>query len=247
MTDPDDQFDDWLDRHRVEPLPAAPGAYDRIARTARRRRTVRVTAVAAAVTVLLAGVTGVAYRIATVPAPTPEPASSASPAPSATSSPPAPVRQSPSPPATTTSAALPTRCHTGDLKLSTGGAGGAAGSLYVYLVFTNVSGRTCTLLGYPGVSWTTGPTGQQINDPYARRTDTPPDRVVLAPHATAHALLQHGQPDLYNNCNPVDAAGLRVYPPDETTPVFVPLPDRVCSTKGIGVGGVHPIEPGPAE
>ena len=47
MTDSNDNFDDlfegWLDRHRVEPLSPAPGVYERVARSARRRRTVRVS------------------------------------------------------------------------------------------------------------------------------------------------------------------------------------------------------------
>jgi hypothetical protein len=42
-------------------------------------------------------------------------------------------------------------------------------------------------------------------------------------------------------CDPVAVRGFRVYPPDETTSVFVSQPQTACSAKGKGVGGVAPI------
>jgi Protein of unknown function (DUF4232) len=251
MIDPDDYFDDrfegWLDRHRVEPLSPAPGAYERIARSARRRRTVRVAAVAAAVAVALTGVTGVVHRIATGPAPVLPPGASATP-----SAPASPVPPSPEPPvsAEPPGSAAPSvsqRCRTGELKITaqTAPGGGAAGSLYHWLVFRNVSARTCTLYGYPGVSWVSGPSGQQINDPVQRLTNVTPVRVVLAPQGLAHAQVQQAQPGAFEpDCHAVEAAGFRVYPPDETASVFVPWTALACSTKGIDVGTVSPIVAG---
>jgi hypothetical protein len=255
MTDPDDHFDDqfegWLDRHRVEPLSPAPGAFERIARSADRRRTVRVTAVAAAVAVALTGATGVAYSIATGPGPVLPPGASASPSRSASPSPEQPSPQPPvsaeppSSPATSTPVQS-ARCHTGELKVTSqaGPGGGAAGSEYVWLVFTNVSGRTCTLYGYPGVSWVTGPSGQQVNDPTERAGATPA-RVVLAPGGVAHAQVRHANPEMYGpDCHPVQVAGFRVYPPDETAAVFVPWASQACSAKGVNLGEVWPIAAG---
>src|SRR5436309_2586261 len=43
-------------------------------------------------------------------------------------------------------------CGTGELRASLGQAGGAAGSVIVPLVLTNVGARTCELRGFPGVS-----------------------------------------------------------------------------------------------
>jgi len=258
MTDPDDQFDEqfegWLDRHRVEPLGPAPGAYERIARSARRRRTVRVTAVAAAVAVALTGATGVAYRIATGPGPVLPPGASASPTRSAPSSHESPSpsleppvsAESPSTSATSTTVQS-TRCHTGELQVTAQGSpgGGAAGSVYHWLVFRNVSSRTCTLYGYPGVSWVTGPSGQQVNDPVQRMTDVTPVRVELAPQGVAHAVVRQGQPGAFEpQCHAVQVAGFRVYPPDETAAVFVPWATQACSAKGIDVGTVSPIVAG---
>ncbi|MEU7867133.1 DUF4232 domain-containing protein [Dactylosporangium sp. NPDC049140] len=255
MTDPDEQFEGWLDRHRVEALGPVPGAYERIARTVRRRRAARVTAVAAAVAAVLTGATGIAYRIATGPGPVLPPGASPSPSvpPSPSVSPPVSpfASQEPEPagtqdtPATATSSQS-VRCHTNELKVAvqTAPGGGAQGSEYVWLVFTNVSGRTCSLYGYPGVSWVTGASGSQVNDP-ARRTGVAPARVVLAPGAVAHAQVRYGKPEMYGEeCQLAAVAGFRVYPPDETAAVFVPLAGRACSAKGVGVAEVWPIVAG---
>jgi hypothetical protein len=117
----------------------------------------------------------------------------------------------------------------------------------VWLVFTNVSGRTCTVYGYPGVSWVTGPSGQQVNDP-TQRADATPARVVLTPGGVAHAQVRHAKPEMYGaDCHAVQVAGFRVYPPDETAAVFVPWTSQACSAKGVDVGEVWPIAAGLSE
>jgi hypothetical protein len=141
MTEHDDKFDDWLGRHRVEPLSPAPGVYDRIVRTARRRRTVRATAAGAAVAVMLTGITGVVHRIATGPAPAVPSGASASPTRSS-AVPPDPQSPSPSlasadPPSSsaTGAPARSSRCRAGELKVTaqTAPGGGAAGGGYEVL------------------------------------------------------------------------------------------------------------------
>ncbi|GAA2329908.1 DUF4232 domain-containing protein [Dactylosporangium salmoneum] len=141
-------------------------------------------------------------------------------------------------------------CRTSELKISVQGApgGGAAGSTYAWLVFTNVSARTCSLYGYPGVARLAGPEGPQVNDPLDHMGATTPTRVVLAPQASSHAVIQEGHPEAFEpNCHAVAIAGLRVYPPDETAAVFVPFAERACSAKGVDVGFVAPIVAGLSE
>jgi Protein of unknown function (DUF4232) len=257
MFDPDDRVDSWLGQHQVEPLSPAAGAYDRIARTALRRRTVRTTAAVAAVAVVVAGVSGVGYRIATAPHRPLPPAASTSPSLVPPTVIPSPGPASPSagpstPPSSPAGSAnspttQPARCHTHDLKVTAQGApgGGAAGSEYDWLIFTNASSHTCTLYGFPGVSWVSGPSGQQVNDPAQRTTTLKPTIITLAPGNTAHAQLQYGHPQAFEpDCHTVDVTGFRVYPPDETTSVFVPFASKTCSTPGIDVGHVDPISTG---
>jgi hypothetical protein len=140
------------------------------------------------------------------------------------------------------------RCRTGDIRVTLMAApgGGAMGSLYTWLVFTNTSAKACTLSGFPGVSYVTGASGQQVNDP-ATRSGTP-SKVTLTPRQAAHAQLQTGHPEAYpDTCKPVQVAGYRVYLPDETAAVFVAAPMQQCSTKGVNATTVNPIVPGITE
>jgi hypothetical protein len=137
-----------------------------------------------------------------------------------------------------------TRCHTADLKVTIAPdeGGGAAGTEFEAVVFTNKSARTCTLYGYPGVSFVTGDNGTQVNDAFTR-TDGEKKTISLAPGAAAHASI--GLPSVANfvaaTCKPIAVRGFRVYPPDETAAVFVSAAQQACSTKGQGVGQVLPI------
>lgn len=144
------------------------------------------------------------------------------------------------------------RCSTSALKgeVDLAAAGGAAGSTYYPLDLTNTSPSTCTLLGYPGVSFVTGPSGTQVGDPARRDPVTPATTVTLESGQVAHAVLQVGSAGSYDpaQCLPVTVHYLRVYPPDETTALVVPFTAQACSaTLPATVGGqlgVTAIQPG---
>jgi Protein of unknown function (DUF4232) len=175
-------------------------------------------------------------------------ANSGSPTPAGTGSGSSAPGGSPGSPAATAGNDATTRCHTADLRLTTAAdpAGNGAGHIGVLLVFTNASGRTCTMYGYPGVSFATGPDGQQVNDPAQRDpTGGAPTLVTLAPNATAQAEVRMAQPGNFGaSCQPVDVAGFRVYPPDETTTLFASDPQQACSAKGVAVPTVRPVRAG---
>jgi Protein of unknown function (DUF4232) len=138
------------------------------------------------------------------------------------------------------------RCHTSDLALKPGEGGGAAGTAYQALVFTNTSSRTCTLYGYPGVSWVAGSQGAQVGDPFQRGGTHKKVTVTLTPGRAAHTNLQMPNAGNYDDakCKPVSVRGLRVYPPDETAAVFVTLPSKQCSAKGVNIDTVWAISAG---
>lgn len=126
-----------------------------------------------------------------------------------------------------------TACKTSDLVVWLGGTGNAAaGSTYVTLEFTNQSGHTCTLTGYPGVS-ALDLRGHTLGSPGARDPSTA--RVVrLANGATARAALRivvagNFPPAV---CRRRAAAALRVYPPNQTASKVVPIPFEACSRPG---------------
>jgi hypothetical protein len=116
--------------------------------------------------------------------------------------------------------------------LNTRGSG-AAGSIYYQLEFTNLSGHTCTLRGYPGVS-AVNLTGHQLGRAASRSPIYPLHTVTLLNHATASVLLRTVQVSLFPlaTCHPTTAAGLRVYPPNRTTAKMVPYPFGACARTG---------------
>jgi hypothetical protein len=139
------------------------------------------------------------------------------------------------------------QCATSGLVIWLTGNGAAAGTDYSDLEFTNLSGHTCTLYGFAGVS-AVGLSGQQIGKVGSWGANGKKPAVVsLAPDATAGALL--GVTDAANYpssiCHEVLAAGLRVYPPDQKASKVVPYPLTVCSGKGPSVLSVQAIQKTP--
>ncbi|MBU2664116.1 DUF4232 domain-containing protein [Actinoplanes bogorensis] len=152
-----------------------------------------------------------------------------------------PATSSPSPGASGRAMA---RCHTADLSITPGEGGAAAGTHSVNLVFTNKTSKTCSLYGYPGVSWVTGDNGTQVNSAFARESgDSGKATITLRAGGKAYALLLWPYYANYDSaqCKPVEVRGYRIYPPDETAAVFVSDPQTVCSAKGVGAGRVHPV------
>lgn len=126
-----------------------------------------------------------------------------------------------------------------DVWLDTQGSG-AAGTTYFNLEFTNLSGGTCTLSGFPGVS-ATDLNGNQLGSA-AVRSGTP-QSVTLANGATAVAVLGIREAALFPpaQCGLVTAAGLRVYPPNQTQSRRVPFPFPACSKTGPQYLEIMPI------
>jgi hypothetical protein len=142
-----------------------------------------------------------------------------------------------------TSSATP-KCATSGLAvwLGVGAGGAAAGSTYYPLEFTNVSGSSCHLFGYPGVS---ASSGHQVGKAADRNPSSSAQTVVLAPGATAHALLQVTDVSNFpaSSCKPVTASGLQVYPPDQFSAAFIPFPLRACSGTSETFLSVSPVQP----
>jgi hypothetical protein len=136
-------------------------------------------------------------------------------------------------------------CTTGDLKTATGdGGGGAAGSFYSVIDFTNTSSASCTLYGYPGVSLQGA--SAQIGAA-ATRTLTPgPGLVTLAPGATGHATLRMVDATVYpaSECGLVTSAALLVYPPNQTQSVRIPFQGQGCSNSAVKILAVSAVTSG---
>ena len=164
--------------------------------------------------------------------------SSSSPAPasSATSSSPAAAggTTAPAPPPATSQSPAgggPLACATSDLKVTLGAPNGYAGGVYETIVFTNTSGAACSLYGYPGVSLVSAPPYTQIGLAAKRSRTAPVKLIVLTSGTSANAVLQ--VVDALNfpasTCNPTKAAFLRIYPPNQTVPVYLPDTSQTCA------------------
>ncbi len=108
-----------------------------------------------------------------------------------------------------------------------------AGSVWYTFGLTNLSGRRCSLHGYPGVS-AVNLARRQLGSPAGRNPRSPVRTVLVAPGGSAQFLLQLNDPGFFPRaaCPPTTAAGLRVYLPNATTATVVPVPFRACSRTG---------------
>jgi hypothetical protein len=143
------------------------------------------------------------------------------------------------------------KCLASQLTVTLGaGSGSGAGHAYPDLVLTNKGTTTCTVKGYPGVSFVGNGNGTQLGAAATRQAaGVPITTLTLAPGAAAHAQLSITMAGNYDaaTCNPKTADGLRVYPPDETHSVFVATTSyTACQNASIALLIVRPLQAGAA-
>lgn len=136
-----------------------------------------------------------------------------------------------------TAASAGARCAASSLTGSVeSGSGGAAGSVYVHLALRNTGTTTCTLQGWPGVSFVGDTNGTQIGNAASEDRASAHPTVTLTPGATAVAPLRITQTANYpaGKCDPTSPDGLRVYPPGSRESLFVPYTDSAaCRSKAV--------------
>jgi hypothetical protein len=191
-------------------------------RGAARRPRPRADQLAAALIVLIA-VAGCSSSSS----PSAAPASSSPPASLPSTAAPAPPPSTPQSPAVTG----PLACATSSLNVTLGPSSGYAGGVDQTIVFTNTSGTTCTLFGYPGVSLVSAPPYKQIGLAAQRASRVPVKLITLATGAAANAVLQIVDALNFGSatCSPTQAAFLRIYPPNQTAPVYLADTSEICA------------------
>jgi hypothetical protein len=127
-------------------------------------------------------------------------------------------------------------------------AGGAAGSTYLPVDFTNTSSSPCGLYGYPGMSFVTAGdgSGSQIGAAAQQNPSFGKVPVRLAAGGAAHAWLQVTEAGNYPSatCQPVTAHWLRVYAPGETRALYVSHAFDACSSDSAPLLTVMPVRSG---
>ena len=137
-------------------------------------------------------------------------------------------------------------CPTRALATKNGGSQGAAGSTYLSIDFSNITGAPCTLYGYPGVSLAGNTPVQQIGVAADHSASPAKALVTLAPGQVSHVLLRISNASSYapSQCDPVTSTYLQIYPPNQTTPIYFAYTSSACR-KPIHLLTVSAVQAGP--
>lgn len=229
-----------------EPNGPTDRADDGAGRPVRRRgRTIAIVVLSVVVAALLIVVVVLATRGST---PATGPTGSTAPA-AAPSTPPASqattTTTAPAPPST--SSAETARCDTSRLSVTHGQVDGAAGSVHIPIVFTNVSAAPCELHGFPGVSLVGEGDGQQLGAPADWDESQPIVQNALQPNGSVQTALRVVQAGNFDpaQCQPQPADGLRVYPPHSAESVFVQVNGlTACASESVHLLSIEkPVAP----
>jgi hypothetical protein len=136
-------------------------------------------------------------------------------------------------------------CSSRYLRADKGLAQGTAGSVYTVIKFTNLNNASCTLYGYPGVSFGAGKPVTQVGLAATENPTTPRELVTLKPGGVASALLQIVDAGNYSasQCQRVTATWLQIYPPNQTVPLYLPYTSMTCA-KHVRILTVSAVRPG---
>ncbi|MEP7017296.1 MAG: DUF4232 domain-containing protein [Actinomycetota bacterium] len=151
---------------------------------------------------------------------TPAPTAAGSPSPTGSGT------SRPSPTTRITAGAVAT-CLTGQLRLAAGPTNGAAGSLYTSLSFTNTTGTSCSMRGFPGVSLLND-AGVIVGQP-ATRDGSAGSPVRLGPGQRAQFIIRVGTATRTGCTVPRPSSQIEVYPPGQTVALRIPFATGSCA------------------
>lgn len=162
---------------------------------------------------------------------------------------PADTAPSPSQPATegstgaTTSGSLPV-CVTAGLKGTVDTRLSGQQTVNPYIVLTNISTVTCTVQGFPLVTFVGGGNGAQVGAGATFTPTNPHPVVTLQPGSSAYIATTINVASKYPtaDCKPTPADGIRVYPPKSSTSLYIAMPVTVCSSKTLSIVSVDALQ-----
>ncbi|MFI9010439.1 DUF4232 domain-containing protein [Actinosynnema sp. NPDC053489] len=119
-----------------------------------------------------------------------------------------------------------TTCRSANLAIGFGRVEGAAGTVYREVVLTNRGSGSCVLRGFPGVSYVDS-AGNQVGAAAVRVGERGP-LLTLSPGAAAISDVGFARVDNFDPdaCRKTPVWGIRVFPPDETAPLYLPMTDQ---------------------
>ena len=134
-------------------------------------------------------------------------------------------------------------CQTENLDFALVNQQGAAGSTLFDVQMTNTGRAPCTMDGFAGVSLVTEANRSVIGAPAARETDIEHEMILIDPGQAASFTVKLTNASALDpaECSPTSAAGLRIYPPDETTDKFIPAPELTACGSDTKIMSVQPV------
>lgn len=209
------------------------------------RTTTRLTVLAVAA-LATAGLAGCSAKSDSSNAPTATKTVTAAPAP-------APATSSATPSASSTATTAPgsgtaigacTAAHL-SASIAANAGGGAAGSTYVSIVLTNSGPASCTLQGWPGVSFVGGGNGTQLGQAAVFDKTSPHPTVTIAPSGSAKSTLRVVQAANYSSadCKPTKIDGFRIYAPGQKASLFAANTRfTACASKSVSLLTVSALQ-----
>lgn len=117
------------------------------------------------------------------------------------------------------------RCTVSQLSgsIADGGGGGSAGAQRVAIVLHDKSTASCTLQGWPGISFVGGGNGTQIGNSATLDRATPHQPLTLRPGGEVQAIVTVEQSGNWDSatCEPRVTDGFRVIPPGSRQSLFI--------------------------
>jgi hypothetical protein len=135
-------------------------------------------------------------------------------------------------------------CLASGLQAQLGASQGTAGTIYQVIVLTNTSASSCTLYGYPGVSFVNGQGGSQVGAPATKNPAVKAAQLTLAPGGKANALLAVHDAGAYPDCRLTSVDWLRIYPPGDFGSLYVQYKAQTCANRAKSILTVTAVGPG---
>jgi hypothetical protein len=135
-------------------------------------------------------------------------------------------------------------CLASGLQAQLGASQGTAGTIYQVIVLTNTSASSCTLYGYPGVSFVNGQGGSQVGAPATRNPAVKAAKLTLGPGGKANALLAVHDAGAYPDCQLTSVDWLRIYPPGDYGSLYVQYKAQTCANTAKSILTVTAVSPG---
>lgn len=140
------------------------------------------------------------------------------------------------------------KCATSALHIKVGARTATTGITNHNIDFTNDGSAKCFLQGYPAAAMVSAGSGAgNLIGSYARPIPvTPAKPIVLASGQTAHAMIgaftlgRH----VTRSCDPVTPHWLKVFPPGQTMPAYLPFTARICAASAARTLEITPIVAG---